>query len=400
MLEGLKVVEMATYIAAPSAGGMMADWGASVIKIESVAGDPIRDFFNSLGRAQDDNPVFTLDNRGKKDIALDIATPEGADIVRKLLEDADVFLTNLRPGSLTRAGLDWDALHALNPRLVYASVTGYGLEGAEADRPGFDMAAFWCRSGMARLFAPKGEDPVPIRTAVGDHVTGQATVAGILAALYERQSTGKGRLVETSLLRSGIYALGSDMAIQLRLGRVASTRARADAVQPLNNFFLTKDGTWICFIPRQGNKEWANFAKAMGKPDWIEDARFANTKARRDNGPELVGLVDEVIGSRTLADWGPVLDEYGLVWAPVQTAAQVAADPQAHAAGAFAEIADADGGEPYPTPAAPVRFHGADDGPKGPAPAHGEHTRDVLAALGYDAGTIDDLAAKGIVKLG
>ncbi len=398
MLEGLKVVEMATYIAAPSAGGMLADWGADVVKIEALGGDPIRDFFTSLGVDMGDNPVFELDNRGKRGMALDIAQPDGAQIMRQLLSSADVFLTNLRPGSLSRAGLDWEALHALNPRLVYASVTGYGLLGDEADRPGFDMAAFWSRAGVGRLFAPRGEDPVAIRTAFGDHVTGQSTAAGILAALYERERTGKGRLVETSLLRTGIYSLGSDMAIQLRFGRVASTRPRPDAVQPLNNFFRTKDGHWLCLIPRQGEKDWRRILHAVDRPALADDPRFTSSKERRKNGPALVALMDEAFAERDLADWWARLDAEELVWAPVQTPAQVADDPQAEAAGAFATIPGltSDGTSAYRTPASPVRFHGADDGPKGPAPQVGQHTAAILTELGYGKEAIRDLCARGV----
>ncbi len=398
MLEGLKVVEMATYIAAPSAGGMMADWGADVIKIEPPSGDPIREFFASLAVELDDNPVFELDNRGKRSIAVDVSVPEGAGIVSKLLERADVFLTNLRPGSLSRAGLDWDTVHALNPKLVYASVTGYGLFGEECDRPGFDMAAFWSRAGVGRLFAPKGEDPVPLRTAFGDHVTGQSTAAGILAALYERERTGTGRLVETSLLRSGIYSLGSDMAIQLRFGRVASTRAREDAVQPLNNFFQTKDGHWLCLIPRQGNTDWKRILAALDRTDLETDERFADSKARRNHKAELIRTLDDAFATRDLAEWGPRLDAEELVWAPVQTPAQVASDPQAEAAGAFADIPGHEAMTPYRTPASPVRFHGADDGPKGPAPKVGEHSVEIMRELGYDEGSIRILHEYGMVK--
>ena len=209
MLKGLKVIEYATYIAAPGAGGILCDWGADVIKIEPPGGDPIRKFFATIGAETADNPVFDLDNRGKRSIELDIATDEGRDALLKLIDGADVFLTNVRPGGLERAGLDFAPLHARNPRLIYASVTGYGLEGEEKDRPGFDMAAFWSRAGLASLFAPKGAEPFPIRTATGDHICSMATAAGILAALHERHGTGKGRLVETSLVRAATYSISS-----------------------------------------------------------------------------------------------------------------------------------------------------------------------------------------------
>ncbi len=398
MLEGIRVIELATYIAAPSAGGMMADWGADVIKIEARDGDPIRHFFRTIGTELEGNPVFDLDNRGKRSVALDFSKAEGAEAVRRMIKDADVFLTNLRPGSLKRAGLDWDAVHKENPKLVYATVTGYGIEGPEADRPGFDMAAFWSRAGVGRLFAPKGEDPVPLRTAFGDHVTGQTTVAGICAALVERARTGKGRLVETSLLRTGIYSLGSDMAIQLKFGRVASTKSREEAINPVNNFFKTKDDFWICLMPRQGSKDWPEVCAALDRKEWLADPKFDSSKSRRKNGAELVGLIDETFATRTLDEWHAVLDKHHLVWAPVQTPKQVAEDPQAEAAGAFVQVPDHAGGT-FRAPASPVRFHGADDGPKGPSPHAGEHTVSVLEEVGYSKEEIKALIADGIVGL-
>ncbi|MET0337610.1 MAG: CoA transferase, partial [Caulobacter sp.] len=233
MLEGLKVVEFATYIAAPGAAGIMADWGAEVIKVEALDGDPMRRFFDTIGADTPDNPVFDLDNRGKRGIALDIRTEAGRNALVRLARGADIVLTNVRPGALKRARLDHETLRAENPRLIYCSLTGYGLQGADADKPGMDVAAFWSRAGVGSLTAPKGAEPFPIRTGMGDHVCSLATTSAILAAVIERARTGVGRLVETSLLRAGVYAIGSDMAIQLKMGRIASTRPREQAVQPL-----------------------------------------------------------------------------------------------------------------------------------------------------------------------
>jgi crotonobetainyl-CoA:carnitine CoA-transferase CaiB-like acyl-CoA transferase len=394
VLEGLKVVELATYIAAPGAGGVMADWGAEVIKIESPAGDPMRRFFDSLSDSHEGNPVFELDNRGKRSIVLDIAKPEGRAAALRLATGADIFLTNVRPAALKRSGLDFETLHALNPRLVYCSVTGYGLQGPDADKPGFDVTAFWSRAGVASLTAPKGADPFALRTGLGDHTCTLATVSAILAAIYERERTGRGRLVETSLLRSGVYAVGTDMAIHLRLGRIASTRPREDAVNPLANFFRTADGHWLCLNPRDGGADWPDIAGALGRPELAGDPRFAGGKARRANRAELVGLLDEAFGRLNLAEVSGRLDAADVVWAPVQTLAECVADPQAEAAGCFVETPNPKGGT-FRAPAAPARFPGADDGPKGPAPALGEHTRQVLAQAGYSAAEIDALLAAG-----
>lgn len=389
MLEGLKVVELATYIAAPGAAGIMADWGAQVVKIEPPRGDPMRGFFDTLGAEQESNPVFEFDNRGKRGIVLDIAKPAARDAAIRLAREADVFLTNIRPQALKRAGMDWETLRRENPRLVYCSLTGYGLQGPDADKPGMDVASFWSRSGVGAITAPKGVDPFLLRTGMGDHICSLATVSAILAAVYERDRTGAGRLVETSLMRTGIYAIGSDMAIQLRLGKLASTRSRENAVQPLANFFQTADGRWVNLVVRQGGHDWPGIAAAAGKPELVDDPRFSSSRARRENGPALVAELDAAFAALTYAEVAARLDANDITWAPYQTPREVVDDPQAHAAGCFVETADGKG----LAPAGPARFPGADDGPKGPAPHLGQHTREVLGELGYSASEIEAICA-------
>jgi len=359
MLEGIRVIEMATYIAAPGAGGILADWGAEVIKVEPLSGCPMRNFFKSVGVDHlKGNPVFDLDNRGKRSVALNTATPEGVEAIKRLVKDADVFLTNVRPGGLERAGLDYESLKKVNPKLVYATVSGYGLQGPDRDRPGFDMAAFYARSGLGAITTPKGQEPAPLRTAVGDHTTSMATTAGILGALLERQRTGKGRLVEASLLRTGIYALGSDMSIQLKFGKLGSTKSRHEAINPLNNFFKTSDGIWIAIIPRQGSVDWDAICKAIGQPKMIEDPRFKSSRDRRANGTELVDILDAAFAQHDLEYWTKALDEQDMVWAPMMPPADVAADPQAEAAGAFFDVPENDGSGTFRAPASPIRFGG------------------------------------------
>lgn len=398
MLEGIKVVEYATYMAAPGCGGILADWGAEVIKVEPPGGDPIRKFFSTIGTDIADNPVFDFDNRGKKSIVVDTSQPEGQAILRKMAEGADVFLTNVRPGGLQRSGLDHESLQAINPKLVYCSLTGYGLTGPDADRPGFDVASFWSRTGVASITIPKGQDPFPLRTAFGDHTTSMAAAAGICAALVEAGRTGKGRLVEASLMRAGLYALGSDMAIQLFFGRIGSTKSREEQIQPLMNFFKTSDGAWLCIVSRQGDVDWAPICRAVGREDLIEDERFMTAKGRRANSAELVAILDEGFAKYTKAEMARRLDDNVLAWAPVQTLADVAADPQAEAAGAFVETPSAKGdGSTFRAPASPIRFPGADDGPKGPSPAIGQHTREILQGLGYGPEAIDTALKAGTV---
>nr|WP_278254051.1 CaiB/BaiF CoA-transferase family protein [Caulobacter sp. CCUG 60055] len=390
----MKIVEFATYIAAPGAAGVMADWGAEVIKIEPPGGDPMRRFFDTIGSEQGANPVFELDNRGKRSIVLDIRTPEGREAAVKLAREADVFLTNVRPGALKRARLDWESLSAENPRLIYCSLTGYGLEGPDADKPGMDVASFWSRAGVGAITAPKGVDPFPIRTGMGDHVCSLATISAVLAAVIERGRTGRGRLVETSLLRAGVYAIGSDMAIQLRFGKLASTRPREGAINPLANFFKTADERWICLLPRQGATDWPQIAAAAGRPDLVDDPRFASPRQRRENGPALVAALDAAFAALPYAKLAERLDAGDLVWAPVQTPRELVDDPQAAAAGCFVATPDGRGGT-FAAPASPARFPGADDGPKGPPPALGEHTSEVLASLGYSPSQVEAMIAAG-----
>ena len=400
MLEGLKVIEMATYVAAPAAGAMLRDWGADVTKIEPLNGCPMRRFFEGMKSNVpiEGNPIFTLDNRGKKGITINTSDQKGADIVRKMINDADVFLTNVRPQSLESAKLDHKTLMKINPRLIYCSLTGYGLEGEEKNKPGFDIAAYWSRSGMAHLTQRKGEEPLPIRTASGDHITAISTVSGILAALYERGNTGVGKLVETSLVRTGIYSIGSDMALQLKFGRVPSTKNRDQQINPLFNFFKTKDDRWICLSPRAGGDyDMPKVVRAIGKEEWLNNDKFNSNQARRENAGEFIKEMDKAFSNHTLSEWGNKLDAEDLVWSPVQNLKEVSMDSQAIATGAFSEVEDQDCSESYKTVSSPVRFHNSDDGPKGPAPKLGQDNFKVLNELGIGNNEINSLIDEGVV---
>lgn len=394
LLRGVKVVEFASYIAAPAAACMLGDWGADVVKVERPGGDAMRHAFADLKTELKGNPTFDLDNRGKRAIVLDIGKPEGREALARLAADADVFITNVRPAALKRAGLDEAALRAANPRLVYALVTGYGLEGPEAHRPGFDVTAFWARAGVAHMTAPKGADPFMLRSGFGDHITALATVSAILAALFERERTGHGRLVQTSLLATGVYTVGSDLAVQLKFGRLASNRPRSQPLNPIATFFKSADGRWFVHNPRRGDGDWIKFCEIAGRPELAHDERFATGKARRANSLELVPMLDAAFAELEFEEIARRMDAADMVWAPVQSPAEVAADPQVRASGALIEVEDGEGGT-FPSPAAPMRFPGADVAVRPPSPTLGEHTRQVLAELGYGADQIEAMYEAG-----
>ncbi|HVY04006.1 MAG TPA: CoA transferase [Caulobacterales bacterium] len=392
MLEGLKVVEFATYVAGPSAATVMADWGADVIKIESASGDPTRHLFSGNPNLTG-NPVFEFENRGKRGAVLDISKPAGRAALLKILAKADVFITNLRPGSMARNKLDYDSLKGDLPGLIYCSVTGYGLEGDHIDRPAFDTAALWTRAGVAGATIPEGVAPFQGRPGAGDAICALATCSAVLAAVIEKKATGKGRLVETSLMRAGVYMIGWDMSIQLKYGRLQRTRERHVKANPASNYFLTKDQRWVVVLPR-GNADWADVAAAIGREDLPKDERFSSVKARRENAAALLAELEAGFAQHTLGELEPRLTQMDVMWAPLQTPAQVAEDSYAHAAGCFIEVTDR-AGETFLAPASPARFPGLDDRTHRPAPGLGADTRAILREAGYADGDIETLFREG-----
>jgi crotonobetainyl-CoA:carnitine CoA-transferase CaiB-like acyl-CoA transferase len=394
LLKGVKVIEHATYFAAPGAGGILSDWGAEVIKIEPPGGDPVRGNFPTKGTGKEhlsDNPAFDGDNRGKKSIVIDARQEEGREAIRKLADTADVFLTNVRPGGIERSGLGYEILSKRNPKLVYCALTGYGLEGPDANAPGFDVASFWSRSGLARLTAPKGSDLFPVRTAAGDHTTSIAAVAAINAALIQALKTGKGQLVDVSLLRTGLYTLHTDLAIQLFFGRIASTRPREEAYNPLTNFFRTSDDAWLCIVARAGNSDLPRMARALDLPGIDTDERFTSGKARRDNAVYITKTFDAAFAKLTKAEAAARLTAEEIAWSPAQTLAEVADDPQVAAVGGIVDMPSRTPGQTFRSPGGPARFPGTDAGPQGPSPTLGEHTREIMASIGYSNAEIDAL---------
>lgn len=387
LLQGLKVVEMSTWVAGPSCAAVLADWGADVVKIESPIGDVTRAFFANPANGQ--SPIFANENRGKKGVVLDTTKPEGRAALKVLLRDADVFVTNTRPGSLKKIGLDYDSLKAELPQLIYAAVTGFGLTGPYADEGGFDITAFWARSGVARAMIPTDQEPFASRPGFGDHMTAITTVAGILAALHERHSTGRGRLVETSLLRAGSYAISWDLALQLYYGEVQTNGPRDERPVAISGFFRTKDDRHFVIVPKNVNC-FTNVMIAIDRPEIVADPRFELPMMDMDVVREARSICDEGFARFTLDEIGERLNALDVAWGPLGTLAEHAASERADLAGCFVELEDGLGGR-FRAPATPVRFpEGAPQVGK-PAPFLGQHTREVLEAAGLTPEQIDSL---------
>lgn len=395
MLEGVKVVELATYIAGPAAAGLMADWGAQVTKIEAAGGDPIR-WNRPPSYEGGSSPNFEFDNRGKRSIVVDYRQPQGREVVWKLAEQADVFITSLRPGALQRAQLDYATLSKINPRLVYASVTGYGLSGPLADAAAFDVTAFWARSGLSGEMTAEGGSPPSGRPGTGDHVTALSTALGVMTALVSRQRTGHGQLVESSLLKSGAYLVGYDLAEQLRQGETIPARLRgAEGVTASQ--FATRSGRWVYVWMAEPDREWPLLCELAGCPDLAADPAVASLEGRAEHARRIMATLDAAFARLSFEDVAAALDRSGMMWSPVQRAAHVIEDPAALDAGCFVEVDDGAGGA-FRAPAPPVRFPGAESAaPKGPVPTPGQHTDAVLADLGYAAADIAALRGAGAV---
>ncbi len=339
-LEGVRVVELGVWVAGPAAGGLLADWGADVVKIESPQGDPARGFAKMLGGDVPFNPPFEMDNRSKRSIVIDFAQPGGLDLALELIAGADVFVTNIRLDALERLGLDPQSLADHNPRLIYGIITGYGLAGDERDRAAYDIGAFWARSGIAGMLTPPGGQPPFQRGGMGDHGAGMTLAAAICAGLVARDRTGEGQLVHTSLLRHGMYTISFDLNTALRFGVPLAVAKREAMTNPAINCYRDSDGRWFWLIGLEGDRHWPDLCRAVEHPEWIDDERFATADARREHIGELIELLDETFATRTRSEWGTALDREDMWWAPVQSTDEVLADAQAWAGNGFVEVPD------------------------------------------------------------
>lgn len=379
-VEGVKVVELGVWVAGPAAGGILADWGADVIKIEPPTGDPARMFGRMLGCDMGLNPPFEMDNRSKRSVVLDLGTDAGRATAFELLAGADVFLTNVRPGALQRLGLDFESVSAANPRLVYGLITGYGENGPDADRAAFDVAAFWSRAGVAHLLTRPGETPPFQRGGMGDHSAGMTMAAAVCAALLARERTGAGQLVTTSLYRQGAYTVSFDLNTYLMSGQPIAIGQRESMGNPCMNNYAAQDGRRFWIVGLEPERHWPALCRAVGRPEWRDDPRFADARSRAANSAALIVALDEIFATRPLDEWAQIFaGEPDFFWSPINTLEDVVADEQFHAAGGIVDVPDGDAA--VPMVATPADFYGTPWAPRSAAPELGQHTEEVLADL-------------------
>jgi crotonobetainyl-CoA:carnitine CoA-transferase CaiB-like acyl-CoA transferase len=396
VLEGIKVLEVAEWTFVPAAGTVLADWGAEVIKVEHpVTGDPQRGLINKLSAAGSLNPMFEVGNRGKRSIGIDLTVPEGRDVLMRLVDECDVFLTSMMRDARRKLGIETDAIMARNPTVIYGRGTGQGLVGPDADKGGYDWASTWCRTGIAHRMTPPGGEPPFMPGSIGD-LTGGVTLAGaIAAALVRRFRTGVGAVVDNSLYSVGAWIMCQSV-VAAPFGVKAPYVTTRDPLNPLVNMYRTSDDRWICLCLLQADRWWIDFCKHIDRVDLIDDPRYNSIAARDENRDACIAELDETFARRTFAEWRTRLDTMEGVWAPLLSAAEVCQDPQALLNGFVTDISMGDG-ESYLGSASPGQFDERPVGELTAAPAHGQHTEEVLLELGLDWDEIGSLKEKGAV---
>jgi crotonobetainyl-CoA:carnitine CoA-transferase CaiB-like acyl-CoA transferase len=396
--EGVRVVELAQWVFVPVAGALLADWGADVIRIERPEGDPYRGLATQ-GIGTDSGGVnmsVALANRGKRSIALDLQKEEGRTVLHQLLETADVFLTNFRPGALRRLGLDAETLTNRYPKLVYARGHGYGVRGPDADNPGYDASAFWARGGMAHVLTPQDRDqPIGQRGAMGDRNGGMALAFGMASALLKRTRTNRGSVVDVSLLGVAMWTLSSDVLSALQGQQPRAMSGGGAFVNPLVGTYRTKDGRHISLVFLEADRYWADFCRVMGRQDLGDDPRFADLQSRREHAEACVAELTNEFAGRTFDEWKTLLAQIDAPWAPVQAVEELLDDPQVIANEYIGDVV-IDGEPAYRLPTVPVQF---DERPPAlrRAPEHGEHSEMLLLELGYTWEQIGELQETGVI---
>jgi crotonobetainyl-CoA:carnitine CoA-transferase CaiB-like acyl-CoA transferase len=396
-LKGIKVVEVAAWAAGPMAGGILADWGADVIKIEPLDGDPYRALNIQPGLRPEGlvNHNFFVANRGKRSISIDLKKEQGRQLAYRLIAQADVFLTNVRRQALERIEMHYSHLHELFPQLVYCHLTGYGIKGPDIDRPAYDIGAFFARAGVGATLLTEEVEPMMRTGAFGDYYTAFSAASGVCAALVGRQLTGRGQLVSTSLLRAGAFCVSHSFNQVLFGYPPSGERKRNQSFNPMITCYRDSNRKWFYLLGLQGDRIWPAVARSIGRPELEKDPRFDSLANRTRNGPALIALLDEAFAARPLAEWREIFDREGVWWSPVQNVREALEDPQMRAAGAFTKVDTPEGEREMVPP--PVDFDETPWNVRCSAPEAGQHTEDVMLGMGLDWEEIARLKEQGVI---
>jgi formyl-CoA transferase len=395
LFSGLKVIDCASYVAAPAAATVLGDFGAEVIKIEPPGdGDPWRVQYQRQGMPPSDhNHPWLMDNRGKQGLGLDLKAEAGRAVLERLIAQADVFITNVPLPGRERLRIRYEDFAEKYPRLIYASLTAYGEVGEEAAKTGFDATSYWARSGLMDEVRPDHQSP-PARSVagMGDRPTAMALYGGIVTALYQREKTGRGSEVRASLMASGMWANG--YLIQAKLCGVTfpPRPPRTESVSALGNIYRSADDRWF-MLAIANDRQWPALARAVGMPELAVDSRFETPEGRRVNAVMLMGILDELFAQKTLAAWRTILDAAGLTFGVIGTVDEISKDPQALAAGILRPLGETG----LMTVDSPFTVGGVEKVPVAMAPDYGEHSRAILMAAGYSEAEVTELVVSGAV---
>jgi crotonobetainyl-CoA:carnitine CoA-transferase CaiB-like acyl-CoA transferase len=396
IFQGLKVIDCASFIAAPAAATVLSDFGADVIKIEPPHnGDPYRQLPQLPGNPKSsENYAWLLDSRNKRSLALDLAKPAAQAVLHTLVAQTDVFITNYPREVRRRLKLDYETLAPLNPRLVYASFTGYGEIGEEADKPAFDTTAWWARSGLMDLVRTEADAP-PSRpvAGMGDHPSAMSLLAGILIGLYQRERTGKGTYVGSSLLANGVWANGYFAQAALCGATIINRPPRGRGFNALSSYYRCRDGRWLILTILNEDRQWPALAHALARADLLDDARFATKPQRLANSQALIRILDEAFATHDLAYWRDVLSANGLVFDMVAKVSEISRDDQMLANKVLVPFED----EAVLTVNSPLFVQGASKVQPRRAPDVGQHSEEILREAGYEDATLMELRASGVI---
>lgn len=394
---GLKVVDLASFIAGPAATTILSDFGATVIKVEPPSGDPYRRFYTTPPNpVSEHNYAWQLTNRNKQSISLDLKQPDARKVLSNLIQWADVFVTNFPPEVKSRLGIDYESVKSLNPRLIYADITGYGAKGPEANKPGFDITAYWARTGLMQVTHDENSPPTLPIPGIGDHATASTLYSAIVTGLYRRERSGAGGYVTTSLIAEGAWAAAQWIEGGLYGAKFYPQHNRKNPPNALLNPYRTADDRWLLLVAAQ-QKDWPGFVETMELQPLLSDERFADGQKRIAHAKDLVDILDPIFAAKPLDYWKKKLDAGRVIFGVVQIAEEIINDPQMLANDVFMPVSDPSIGSRY-TVNSPIQVIGVAKEQPRRAPHLGEHSLAVLKELGFSDTEIRALSESGTVS--